>query len=1011
MSNGGYIRLYKQFEDIFEHSAGPVFIFNELEELVYHNLSGKSLLDTSGKIKPVFAEIIDVENKSLKEIVENLRSGYMANPVESNVMTPTGISNYYMDIWPAKYGRETFYVCYLNASRKECPDVISRACESFYNESSDAMLIIDCENYTFINVNKRVEDLCGHPSGDLKGKSMESLYPPDDTEKLIQTFKRLIESGGSGRDRVYMKINKGKVKLVEITSKKMSLNGRDVIIALVTDISELENAAVIIKRRNNELSALNDISATINSTLDLDVVLESSLNRSCEVTGMQGGCIYLLDKDTGKFTPSSCMNMDISILLPIDEIDMLKCIDKPALRGGSPVVVDTSEYSGEACRSLLEAGIRTVIYVPIIFQGQLLGIMNLAEKSVRHFTEEDLTFFTSIANTIGIAINNARYVKDVSSQAKKFSLLFKTTGILTSTLDLEEVLELFAKNAAEVAGTETCAVYFLDKKRNRLNIKAVYGTGPEEVGELLENALLSSGIISDVIETKSSKVVEDTSADPELSHVFLDKYDIRSFLCTPLVYHKDVTGVILLFTRGKQQEFSSGAIDVIENLADQAAQAIENAKLVDDLRKRNDELRRVFDIQRKITQSINIGDTLNVIVENVPYLIKLPYCVIFLIDEEHQEITSVKATKAVEMKHGKLKFRMDELVASRIAMDEMRPLVIENARDFPKIARPIVDLLDMKSTIILPLIARGKKLGVMWLYTDEKPVIFEDEDVRRAIALSDQAAVSIDNARLFRELSSANDQLESSYEKLKDLDKMKMEFFTLISHELRTPLTTIKGFTELLHDGLLGPINEKQRDKLDKIKHNVDKLSDVVTSLSDLSSITSKKYSITMLPMALDELIREVVRSISFLVEEKKIKLSVDVPVNLPLINADREKIQQVLLNIINNAIKYTPPGGEIAIKAEDRENDILVSIRDTGIGIPKSDLEKIFTGFYHSGYKLSYEYKGMGLGLALSKGIIESHGGRIWAESELGKWSTFYFTLPKYVTPIEEKYQLSEAR
>ena len=151
-----------------------------------------------------------------------------------------------------------------------------------------------------------------------------------------------------------------------------------------------------------------------------------------------------------------------------------------------------------------------------------------------------------------------------------------------------------------------------------------------------------------------------------------------------------------------------------------------------------------------------------------------------------------------------------------------------------------------------------------------------------------------------------------------------------------------------------------------------------------------------ILPVSLNDLISEVVRGIAFLAERKGIKLSWDVPIDLPMVYVDRARISQVVLNIVNNAIKYTPAGGSIVIRAKDEKDYVLVSVCDTGIGIPRKDLENIFSGFYHAGYKLSYEYKGAGLGLALSKGIIESHGGRIWAKSEVGRGSTFYFTLPK---------------
>jgi signal transduction histidine kinase len=259
-----------------------------------------------------------------------------------------------------------------------------------------------------------------------------------------------------------------------------------------------------------------------------------------------------------------------------------------------------------------------------------------------------------------------------------------------------------------------------------------------------------------------------------------------------------------------------------------------------------------------------------------------------------------------------------------------------------------------------------------------------------AAALSaDQAAAIIDNARVFKEL-------EDSYEKLKDLDRTKMEFFTLISHELRNPLAVIKGFSELLYDGTLGPVTDKQREKLQRIRENVDRLTDIVGKMSDISSFESRRYAVDKALFALSDMVGELADTIRFLFTNKRITLEVNIPPGLPLVEADRKKIEQVLLNLLNNALKYTPDGGKVTITLKDRNSDVLVSVHDTGIGIPKKDLDKIFSGFYHSGYKLSYEYKGPGLGLAISRKFVEGHGGSIWARSEVGKGSTFYFTIPK---------------
>jgi signal transduction histidine kinase len=407
-----------------------------------------------------------------------------------------------------------------------------------------------------------------------------------------------------------------------------------------------------------------------------------------------------------------------------------------------------------------------------------------------------------------------------------------------------------------------------------------------------------------------------------------------------------------------------------------------------------EDMRQIYDLLRKITQSINLDETLDSIVKSTPVLLRLDNCIILLL--HGREITSIKATDYIEKQFGKLRFNIDDLIATREAVDKKHTVVINDARNNPHISQKLVKMFDARAVIVLPLIARGKTLGIMWLVDTKTRRQFTELEIEEANLISGQAAIAMDNAMLFKQLSLANRQLEESYERLKSLDSVKMEFFALLSHELRTPLTTIKGYADLLEDGVLGPLNEEQRDKLAKISAGVDRLTKIVDNLSDLSSIASRKYTMDILPVSLNDLIGEVARGIAFLAERKGIRLSWDVPVDLPMVYVDRARISQVILNIVNNAIKYTPPGGSITIRAKDKEDYVLVSVHDTGIGIPKKDLENIFSGFYHAGYKLSYEYKGAGLGLALSKGIIESHGGRIWAESEAGKGSTFYFTLPK---------------
>lgn len=558
------------------------------------------------------------------------------------------------------------------------------------------------------------------------------------------------------------------------------------------------------------------------------------------------------------------------------------------------------------------------------------------------------------------------------------ALLTENAAMMDRAASMEDALNRLAFKMAALAGVDSCVI-LQQEIGNRFKAVAKHAVA-DGFG-----MVVLGGDAAEAFEKKMPALAE--ARDLGLPDTEANRH--TRFLCMPILFHRKPISLAVLFSAGKKPEFTADTLEILAITAMQGAHAIDEFYYKDELKKRSDELRRLYEIQRRITQSIDFEKATESIVENAPYITKLKHCMIYLLDQAQRNIVSVKAPHEVEKKFGKLTFRLDELVASRIAIDERRPLFIEDALTYPNISQRIVRMLGFKSAIVLPLIARGRVLGVMWLYNTDKKVKFDEDDKRSAMALSDQAAIVIDNARIFKEL-------EESYEKLKDLDKMKMDFFTLISHELRNPLAVIRGFTELLYEGTLGPLNDKQKEKLQRIMENVDKMADMVGKMSDVSIVETKRYTLERMPISLNDVVAGLVSEMGFLFKNKHITLKVDVPQSLPLVEVEREKIEQVLLNLLNNALKYTPEGGEVSVSARDQVSEILVSVHDTGIGIPRKDLDKIFSGFYHAGYKLSYEYKGPGLGLAVSRRIVESHGGRIWAESEEGKGSTFYFTIPK---------------
>ena len=246
------------------------------------------------------------------------------------------------------------------------------------------------------------------------------------------------------------------------------------------------------------------------------------------------------------------------------------------------------------------------------------------------------------------------------------------------------------------------------------------------------------------------------------------------------------------------------------------------------------------------------------------------------------------------------------------------------------------------------------------------------------------------------DLIQSNKELALANERLKELDKLKSDFVSMVSHELKTPLAAMRTSAQVLE---VADINtETKGEMLDIILRNIDRQTNLVNDLLDLSRIESGRMELKFEKLSLDSIIADSIESVMPTAFEKGIALDIELPKDLSSIKADREKLTPVIINLLNNAIKFTPKGGgKISIKARELNGQVEVRVSDTGIGIPPEDRAKIFDKFYQVDSTLTREAGGTGLGLAICKGIIEAHNGKIWAESELGKGSTFIFTLEKW--------------
>jgi len=294
---------------------------------------------------------------------------------------------------------------------------------------------------------------------------------------------------------------------------------------------------------------------------------------------------------------------------------------------------------------------------------------------------------------------------------------------------------------------------------------------------------------------------------------------------------------------------------------------------------------------------------------------------------------------------------------------------------------------------VVPLIARGKVIGTLNV-DDDKVHAFSPDEGRLLTIAAAQAAVAIENARLFESLRERAERLGRAYEELKEMSNLKAEFVQNVSHELRTPLTFIRGYVELFLDGGLGELSHLQKEKMQIVASKTRALNRLVDGIISLQHI--EMAGIKVMPTSLPEIAHLALEAARAKAQQAGISLKAKSAASLPLVLCDRDRVDQVFNNLLGNAIKFSPDGGEITVRIEDEGEYLRVEVSDTGIGIPPDKLDKVFERFYQIDGSTTRHFGGAGLGLAIVKDIVEAHGGKVGVKSEQGKGSTFFFTLPK---------------
>ena len=398
----------------------------------------------------------------------------------------------------------------------------------------------------------------------------------------------------------------------------------------------------------------------------------------------------------------------------------------------------------------------------------------------------------------------------------------------------------------------------------------------------------------------------------------------------------------------------------------------------------------LLDLSKRMGSILDFGRLMETLVHGLVRGVPLTHCVLMIYDAQRSAFVVYREDATVGEGVGAVAIGGDSRIVQWLNQTG-RVLVKEEVKLNPEIAAYFEtaegELDAIKATLIVPLKIESKLTGILLVGEKLSGDIFDDQELEVLAVLANQVAISLENARLYEELSESNAQLLQA-------SRLKSQFLASMSHELRTPLNSIIGFSKVLLNRFDGELTERQETYIRSVHNSGAHLLQLINGILDFSRIEAGKLEMSSEELDLHELIDECIESSMPLARGQQMKLEKNVPLELPPLSGDRTKVKQILLNLLSNAIKFTAQG-RVLVSVVAEPDAIRVSVADTGIGIREDDLAHLFEPFQQLDNPVARSAGGTGLGLAISKKFVELHGGRIWTESRENQGSTFHFTLP----------------
>lgn len=656
--------------------------------------------------------------------------------------------------------------------------------------------------------------------------------------------------------------------------------------------------------------------------------------------------------------------------------------------------------------------VRSWMGVPLLFKDRVVGVLVVNSYLLNAYDEETSRLTLAFAHQVAQAIESARLYEQTQAQLREATLLHSVTTALSSTLDASQILPYVVRSLCEILHATSVEIYSWDKEANTITVIASYVT-IEATREERRSAIGQTYSLSNLPTTTESLVQRrPLQMQVDAAEVNLDEQrrlkarGTQATLLLPMIARDRTLGFVQVWESLGYRRFTDGEIATGQTLVHQASIAMEHARLFEETQRRVRELKLLHDVGLAAASGVRMEETLQAAAVALTTELKDVRVTILLQDPENDSLHLQASSGYPSDVLQNLSLRRGEGIVGRVAQCN-EPILVPDVHLVPDY---IEITPDIRSELCVPLSTGAHVIGVLNIESP-RPHAFTDDDQQLLSTLAHNLAVFVERARLFEEVETARIELQHRAEaleranvRLQELDQLKSQFLANMSHELRTPLNSIIGFSEVLIDGLMGEMPLEQKEFVEDIYSSGRHLLTLINDILDLSKIEAGRVTLEPVVFEVADLLTEVQTTVSPLITKKSQVLTVNSTDNAPQLTADRFRIKQVLLNLLSNANKFTPTEGHITLSYHLAAPDTaLFSVADTGIGIKPEDLEIIFEEFRQADGSSARQSSGTGLGLTISKRLVEMHGGRLWAESEYEHGSTFRFLLPLAGPPVPD--------